>query len=130
LPYAATSRADKLAALRQALRDKNATHHWIATLDDLAWLLNLRGADVDYNPVFVGHALVSLEAATLFVAVGKVPAEIEARLKLDGVQCRPYDEALSALQALPSDARLLIDPKRITWGLREAVPSAVKVIES
>jgi Xaa-Pro aminopeptidase len=130
LPHAATSRASKLTALRQAMQAKGATHHWIATLDDLAWVLNLRGADVDYNPVFIGHALVSLDAVTLFVAPGKVPADVQERLSIDGVQCRPYDEALSALRALPTGARLLIDPKRITWGLREAVPDSVAVIES
>jgi len=129
-PHAATSRADKLAALRQAMQAKGATHHWIATLDDLAWVLNLRGADVDYNPVFIGHALVSLDAVTLFVADGKVPAEVQARLAQDGVQCQPYDEALPALKALPAGARLLVDPKRITWGLREAVPEGVAVIEA
>ncbi|CAH0350064.1 aminopeptidase P family protein [Aquabacterium sp. CECT 9606] len=130
LPHASTPRANKLAALRQALVAKDATHHWIATLDDLAWVLNLRGADVDYNPVFVGHALVSLDSATLFVAEGKVSADIQARLAQDGVQCQPYDQALAALRALPPNARLLIDPKRITWGLREAVPASVTVIES
>ncbi|MDI1260742.1 aminopeptidase P family protein [Aquabacterium sp.] len=130
LPHASTPRADKLAALRQALIDKGATHHWIATLDDLAWVLNLRGADVDYNPIFVGHALISLNSATLFVAPEKVSTDIQARLAQDGVHCQPYDQALPALRALPSDARLLIDPKRITWGLREAVPTGVAVIES
>ncbi|MBA4110184.1 MAG: Xaa-Pro aminopeptidase [Leptothrix sp. (in: Bacteria)] len=130
LPHASTPRADKLAALRQALAAKGATHHWIATLDDLAWVLNLRGADVDYNPVFVGHALVSQDSATLFVAEGKVSANIQARLTQDGVQCQPYDQALAALRNLPANARLLIDPKRITWGLREAVPASVAVIES
>ncbi|RZI81983.1 MAG: aminopeptidase P family protein [Rubrivivax sp.] len=130
LPHAATSRGEKLAGLRQAMQAKGATHHWIATLDDLAWLLNLRGADVDYNPVFVGHALISLDAATLFVAPGKVPADVQARLAQDGVQCQPYDQALAALRALPPDARLLIDPKRITWGLREAVPASAAVIEA
>ena len=43
------------------MQDMSATHHWIATLDDLAWLLNLRGADVDYNPVFLGHAPIGLD---------------------------------------------------------------------
>ncbi len=129
-PYAATPRGDKLAALRQAMLGKDATHHWIAMLDDLAWLLNLRGADVDYNPVFLGHALVSLDKVELFVGEGKVDAALQARLLNDGVQVRPYAQALPAIRALPRDASLLIDPKRITWGLREAVPDGVKVIEA
>jgi Xaa-Pro aminopeptidase len=130
LPHASTSRADKLKALRQAMSDKGATHHWLATLDDLAWALNLRGADVDYNPVFLGHALISLDGVQLFVSAGKIDAALQARLAADGVSVRPYAEALPAMRGLPANATLLIDPKRITWGLREAVPEGVKVIEA
>ncbi|HYR26433.1 MAG TPA: aminopeptidase P family N-terminal domain-containing protein, partial [Aquabacterium sp.] len=129
-PYAATPRADKLAAVRQQMRNKGATHHWIATLDDLAWTLNLRGADVDYNPVFLGHALIGLDRVDLFVAEGKIDTALSARLQADAVTVRPYAEARVALAALPAGSTLLIDPKRITWGLREAVPAGVKVIEA
>ena len=79
-PHACTSRRDKLTALRQALQAKGASHHWVATLDDLAWLLNLRGADVDYNPVFLGHALISPTEVQLLIADGKVDAALAARL--------------------------------------------------
>ncbi len=129
-PHASTSRSDKLAALRQALQAKDASHHWVSTLDDLSWLLNLRGSDVDYNPVFLGHALVSSNAVQLFVADGKVDAALQARLALDGVSVQPYANALSALKALPADSVLLLDPKRITWGMRQAVPKGVKVVET
>ena len=129
-PFAATPRSDKLAALRQAMQDKGATHHWIATLDDLAWLLNLRGADVEYNPVFLGHALVSQNHATLFVGEGKVPGALQQSLARDGIQTQAYELALPALRDLPAQACLLVDPKRITWGLRQAVPDTVKVIEA
>ena len=129
-PFAATPRTDKLAAVRDKMRQHGATHHWVATLDYLAWLLNLRGSDVDYNPVFLGHALVAMDAAQLFVAPGKVPEALRDELQAQGVQVRPYDEATAALRALPPDSRLLIDPKRITWGLREAVPAGVQVIEA
>ncbi len=130
LPHASTPRADKLAAIRKAMGDLGATHHWIATLDDLAWALNLRGADVDYNPVFVGHALIGPQDTQLFIAEGKVDAALRDKLAADGVRLRPYAEAWAALQALPSQSTLLIDPKRITWGLREAVPQGVKVVEA
>ena len=129
-PHAATSRADKLAHVRQALAERGATHHWIATLDDLAWLLNLRGADVEYNPVFLAHLLVSPDGAELFVGEGKVDAALAARLAADGVRCHPYDQALPALAQLPASAVLWLDPKRTTWGLREAVPEGVRVIEA
>jgi Xaa-Pro aminopeptidase len=130
LPHAATARADKLAGVREQMRTLGATHHWIATLDDLAWLLNLRGADVEYNPVFLGHALVTLDGVSLFVGEGKVDAALAAKLAQDGVTVRPYADALSTLAALPADSVVWMDPKRVTWGLREAVPTGVKVVEA
>ncbi len=129
-PHACTSRADKLAHVRETLAERGATHHWIATLDDLAWLLNLRGADVEYNPVFLAHLLVSPDGAELFVGEGKVDAALAARLADDGVQCRAYDQSLPTLAKLTASAVLWLDPKRTTWGLREAVPEGVRVVEA
>ncbi len=71
-PYATTPRSAKLATVREAMRKAGATHHFISTLDDIAWLTNLRGADVSYNPVFVAHLLLDAHRARLFVADGKV----------------------------------------------------------
>ncbi|MDM5179322.1 aminopeptidase P family protein [Massilia sp. DJPM01] len=129
-PFASTSRAGKLAATRAAMAKLGAGHHFISTLDDIAWLFNLRGADMSYNPVFLAHALVAPDGATLFVAEAKVAAELRARLLLDGVTLAPYADAAGALAALPVDAALLIDPRRITAGMREAIAPAVKVIEA
>jgi Xaa-Pro aminopeptidase len=112
------------------MKTAGATHHWIATLDDLAWTLNLRGSDVDYNPVFLGHALIGLDFCQLFVGTGKVSSGLHRRLKDDGIEVRPYESALNALASLPTHATLLMDPKRVTWGLRRAVPEGVRVIEA
>ena len=79
-PQATVSRADKLAHVRAAVAAQGQTHHFISSVDDVAWLFNLRGADVDYNPVFVAHALLSASEATIFLAEGKVPAELQAQL--------------------------------------------------
>ena len=130
LPHASTSRADKIAHVRAALAERGATHHWVATLDDLAWLLNLRGADVEYNPVFLAHLLIQPDGAELFVGEGKIDQALAARLSVDGVRCRPYEQALPTLADLPAGAVLWLDPKRTTWGLREAVPEGVRVIEA
>ncbi|HTI17818.1 MAG TPA: aminopeptidase P family protein [Trinickia sp.] len=130
MPYAAVTRAAKLDAIRTAMRDKGAQWHFISTLDDLAWLTNLRGADVEFNPVFVGHALIGLDSATLFVADGKVPAELAQALASDGIRIDSYERATAALAALPAGATLLIDPRRITYGLKEAVPASVTLVEA
>lgn len=67
-PHASVARSEKLAQVRRAMVEKGAQWHFISTLDDLAWLLNLRGADVSYNPVFVAHALIGENRASLFIA--------------------------------------------------------------
>ncbi|WP_198420791.1 aminopeptidase P family protein [Massilia atriviolacea] len=129
-PFASLSRADKLAATRAAMAKAGAQRHFISTLDDIAWLFNLRGADVSYNPVFLAHALIDNDGATLFVADAKVPPELRARLSRDGVTLAAYDDAAAALATLAADSTLLVDPRRITAGMRGAVAPGVTVIEA
>ena len=129
-PYASKSRGDKLAELRGAMQQLGADHHLISTLDDIAYLFNLRGSDVNFNPIFLSHALVTPARTTLFVADGKVPPALRATLLNDGVEVAPYASAAAALAALPSGSTLLIDPRRITYGTRLWVPAAVRVIEA
>ncbi|MBC7414013.1 MAG: aminopeptidase P family protein [Herminiimonas sp.] len=129
-PHATRSRADKLADLHTAMTTLGATAHFISTLDDIAYLFNLRGADVSFNPVFIAHALVDMAHATLYIADGKVPPTVRAALAADGVAIAPYAAAPGALTALPATTRLLLDPRRITLGLRQAVADGVTVIEA
>lgn len=129
-PHAPLPRAAKLAQVHEAMARHGATHHFISTVDDIAWLFNLRGADVHYNPVFLAHALVEPQGTTLFVADGKVNAALAAKLAIDGVKLAPYAQAGAALRALGSPSVLLVDPRRVTLGLREHVPSGVKVVEA
>ena len=129
-PFASTTRAAKLAATRKAMASLGANAHFISTLDDIAYLFNLRGADVSFNPVFLAHALVTPERATLFVGDDKVPTALRASLQADGVHLARYDDAANALATLGSETRLLADPRRITAGMRAAVGAGVRVIEA
>jgi Xaa-Pro aminopeptidase len=128
-PQATVSRGEKLAKLRQTLQERGADWHFIATLDDIAWLFNLRGGDVSFNPVFVSFALINQQQATLFVALSKVDADLRAVLEQDGVTLRDYSEVADALRAVPSGASLLVDPARVTTGLLDNLDSGVKLVE-
>lgn len=133
-PQATESRAARLAQVREAMARSGASHHFISTVDDIAWLFNLRGTDVLYNPVFLAHALVDAQRAVLYTADGKIAPDLQRVLAADGVRVESYGLAGPALAALPAGASLLIDPRRITLGLRQRVrdsaPDAVRVIES
>ncbi len=129
-PFATVTRAEKLARLRDAMEKKHrASFHLVSTLDDVAWLLNLRGSDVAFNPVFVAHALVGPTEVVLFVGDGKISPDLRARLAEDGVRVAPYGETKTALAALPAGA-LLVDPSRVTLGLVSAVPQHVQIVEA
>ncbi len=129
-PQATVSRADKLRQVREAMARHGVTHHLISSVDDVAWLFNLRGSDVTYNPVFLAHALLDASGATLFVQPGKIDAALAQRLAADGVRLAPYAQARATLGALPADARVLIDPRRVTLGLRESLPATAAVVEA
>ena len=129
-PYASLERVAKLAATRAAMAALGATHHFISTLDDVAWQFNLRGSDVSYNPVFLAHALIGPQGATLFVADGKVSPDLRTRLMHDGVEVADYAEAEMALAGLAPPGVMLLDPRRITAGMRATVAAEVTVLEA
>lgn len=128
-PQATVTRGEKLAKLRATLQERGADWHFIATLDDIAWLFNLRGGDVSFNPVFVSFALINQQHATLFVALSKVDADLRAVLEQDGVSLRDYSEVADALRAVPSGASVLVDPARVTSGLLDNLDSGVTLVE-
>jgi len=132
-PQATESRTERLAQVRLDMAKLGASHHFISTVDDIAWLFNLRGSDVPYNPVFLAHALIDAHQAVLYIADGKVSPALQAVLAADGVRVEPYDSAGPALSALPTGVSLLIDPRRVTLGLRQRLrdcSEGVRVIEA
>jgi Xaa-Pro aminopeptidase len=129
-PFAPTSRTEKLARVREDMTALGADVHLVSSLDDIAWIFNLRGTDVQYNPVFVAHALIDMDRARLFVGAGKISDTLVASLKKDSVEVLPYGEVKEALAALPATAKILIDPRRVTLGMTEKIPVHVTVIEA
>jgi Xaa-Pro aminopeptidase len=136
-PHATRPCKEKLALVRSAMAAHGATHHFVSTVDDIAWITNLRGSDVDYNPVFMAHLLLEADAAQpakaggrLFIGAGKVGEPQRAALAADGIELRPYAETGTALAALGAAHTLLIDPRRVTLGFRERIGAACKVVEA
>ena len=117
--YAGVSAHDKLSALRSQLALRHADGMLVCALDDIAWLLNLRGQDVHCTPVFVGYALVSVDAVTLFVDKAKLTPEVEQYLANEGVGVAPYTAVTEALRHY-NDYNLLLDPAEVNYTLWRA----------
>lgn len=128
-PEATEPLAAKLKRVRGAMSEAGATAHFLATVDDIAWLFNLRGSDVNYNPVFLSFALVREEGAVLWIGQGTVTPQLQATLAGDGVEVRDYARVMTDLATLDPATSLLIDPARVTAGLIAKLPASVRLIE-
>ena len=111
--YAGSSRHERLSLIRQAMADRCVTHHLVSTLDDVAWILNLRGSDVSFNPVFLAHLLIDMDQAALFVDPRKIDAALLALLEADGVSVLPYEQVGDRLADLRSEHTIWLDPARV-----------------
>jgi Xaa-Pro aminopeptidase len=130
LAYAGTSRAEKFERLRNALRKQHATHHLVSSLDDIAWLTNLRGSDVECNPVFLAHVLVETAGrATLFVDRAKLNDGLVAALAGDNIRIANYAMLGDALGELGASDTLLFDPGRVVSAVLQTVGAKATRIE-
>lgn len=119
LEYAGEPCHEKLARIRQALKERHACGMLAAALDDIAWTLNLRGTDVHCNPVFVSYLLIEPERATLFVDRDKLTPDVEAYLKGEGVGTAGYADVSKALAAY-GEYNILMDDGEINYNLFNA----------
>ncbi|NGM64657.1 aminopeptidase P family protein [Sphingobacterium sp. SGR-19] len=118
----------KLNRVREKMKSKRVSVHLVSSLDDLAWLLNIRGNDVPCNPVVLGFVLLKENETTLFIDPNKLGAEDKATLEHAGIHIKPYAEAFQAVSSLDADA-ILLDPKRTCFAMYDAVPKSTKIVE-
>ena len=118
----------KLDRIREKMKEKRVEAHFISSLDDLAWLLNIRGRDVPCNPVVLGFVLLQQEETTLFIDLDKLREDDRTILGESGVSLKPYSEAFQAVASLQVD-RILLDPKRTCFALYDTVPETTTIVE-
>ncbi|EDP6903703.1 M24 family metallopeptidase [Campylobacter upsaliensis] len=126
--YYALSAKEKIALVRQKMCELGAENHLISSLDDIAYLTNLRGADVEYNPVFLSHLLIKQNETLLFVDEGKISGALKEELESEGILIYAYESVIEELKRL-ENTTLLIESAKMTALLVEALNSSVKLIE-
>ena len=120
--FAGVSVEDKLTTLTASLIEAGADAYLMAALDEIAWTFNLRGADVDYNPVFIAYALIYREGATLFTEPSRLDPAARDGLP-DCVTVVPYDGILNAIDDLEGK-QIWLDPAWVNRRLDEALDNA------
>ena len=120
--YTGKSREEKLEQVAKEMKAMGADHYVISGLDDIGWLLNIRGRDVKCNPLTVSYAVVSKQKCYLFIDDRKVNTQVRAELEKANVDIRPYDSICNFLETLTQGIILLDPSKTNTW-----VHSAIKL---
>lgn len=129
LKFACTDRKTKIAAICSELEKSGADLQIITALDDLAWSFNLRGTDVECNPVFMAYAAISKEETILFLEDLKLPSELKTKLENEGIEIRTYHKLTHFLRNLPITTRILLDPDRTNQSILKNIPSQIPIIE-
>ena len=127
--YTGESTADKLARVRNAMKEVGATSHVLITLDDIAWLLNYRGRDVMFTPVVLSYAVVQMDCVHLFINEKKLSDEIKAVLAKDGVILHPYNDVYEFVKGMDASETILYDPIRLNYALYSNISKDIKTVE-
>ncbi|OTG66710.1 aminopeptidase P family protein [Acinetobacter silvestris] len=109
----AFSYKEKIDLIRQHLNKKSVAAHFISAVDDIAWILNSRGSDVEYNPIFLAHLYINTTRVVLFIDSAKINDVVRAQFHVDGIEIFPYEASIDFLNQM-TDQSILIDPAKVT----------------
>lgn len=128
LQYAGESISSKLSRVREKMQACGAKIHVLSSLDDIAWMLNIRGSDIEYCPLVLAYAAVYMDHVDLFADERKFSQELRKRFAEDQILLRPYSEIYSAVSRFSEDDTVMLDPERINWTLYQSISGKNKVI--
>lgn len=127
--YAGESASDKLTQIREEMKDLGADYFLLGSLDDIAWLYNIRGGDVKCNPVVMSYALISHDTAILYLDMDKLSDEAAVLLGEQGIKCRQYDLVAEDLSSINKDRSIVLDKEKINRWLFSSIPEDCTIIE-
>lgn len=127
--YCGKDFTQKVLELREVMKEKGVTTHVITTLDDIAWLFNLRGGDVKFNPVVLAYAVVTLESVCLFVDKDKLSEEIKAKCLAEGITLQSYEEIYEAVKRFDSEQIILLDSHKVNYAIYHNISKDIKILD-
>mgnify|MGYP000074303279 FL=1 len=123
------SRADKIAEIREQMKAKEADTFILTSLDDIAWLLNIRGNDIHCCPVVLSYLVMMENELRLYANAAAFSEEICSNLEADGVKIYPYDDVYSYVQSISSDKKVLLSRANVNSRLVSNIPSEVTILD-
>lgn len=127
--YSGESSRSKLDRVREVMKREGTNVHVISTLDDIGWLFNIRGNDVDFFPLILSYTMVLEDKAILYIEESKISDDIKAILKNDNVEIKPYNNIYEDIKSLGKGDSVLLDPVRVNYALYNNINEDVVVVE-
>lgn len=127
--YAGKSRVEKLSEVREEMKNKGSNYYILTSLDDIAWLLNIRGADVPNNPIVIANVIVAEHKCYLFIDSCKVPALVKLELEAEGIELKANHEIQTFLRNLSDGDAVILDTNKTNISLYNAINSNTKKIK-
>lgn len=124
------TRQEKVALVREEMLKLNASHYLLSSLDDIAWLMNLRGTDVEYNPVFYSHVIITPDEEHLYINPHKLTSVISRRLDEEGIKVSLYDHFEKNVGNISSGSRVAFDPNKMNARIVKALQEDIIKIET
>ncbi len=128
--YTGKSRIDKIREIRMKMDFLGASYHLMASLDDIAWTLNLRGKDVHTNPVNIAFVLIAPKKVFLFISKEKLNDALLKELNSDGIDILEYEDIYAALLKIQDNGIILVDPANTNYRLFQSINKKCKIIET
>lgn len=129
IQYAGETTESKLKRIREFMKECGATAHVVTTLDDICWTLNMRGNDIEFFPLVLSYALITMDKVHLYINEAKLSTEMKQTFAADGVLFHPYNDIYEDIKNLGDEVTLLIDPTKLNYALYNNIPKHVKKIE-
>lgn len=125
--YTGESAESKLNRVREQMDKNGYDYYFIGAVEDICWLLNIRGNDIDYNPVVLSYMLISKDRAYLCIDQDKLDGEVKEYLDNNKIKLHSYDYIFTLLKDIPGKNRIFLDPARTNVAIYDAINSNVKV---
>ncbi len=128
LEYTGTPVSAKLAGIRRKMEKYGADVHVLTTLDDICWMLNIRGDDVEYFPLVLSYALITMETVKLYIDENKLDGTVREDLAACGISLHPYNAIYEDIRNLSAEKGLLLDDANLSYALYKDIPEGIKKI--
>lgn len=127
--YAGLTPKEKIQLVRHKMKEKGADIFLISSLDDIAWIFNIRGNDVSYNPLLISYGAVTNQKAYLFVDAGKINPEVKDFLNHNGVEVSDYEDIYEFVKGMEKDKTVILDKNKMNRWLYKAIDKDIKVLD-